>query len=63
MLEENLAYIEYLERFSEITKPQMPTFNLAAYTDSEYMSAINVVMQDYENVFDFDITLKHLKED
>lgn len=63
MLEENLAYIEYLERFAEITKPEMPTFNHSAYTDNEYISAINSVMEDYENIFDFDITLKYLKED
>jgi len=48
-------------KFGELTRPQMPKIDHSAYSDSEYKNAINDVMKDYENVDDFDITIKFLK--
>ena len=39
----------------------MPKIKRSAYSDSEYKIAIKEVMKDYENVDDFDVTIKHLK--
>ena len=61
MLEEVEAYIEYLQNFGEVNKPIMPKFNVSAYTESEYQSAIYSVMQDYEKIDDVWLTIKHLK--
>ena len=61
MEQEIFAYLEYLSTFTELTRPAMPNFNLFAYSDSEYTNAINVIMQDYQNVDDIDVTLERLK--
>ena len=61
MEQEILAYIEYLADFWEVKKPQMPNFDLSAYTDNEYKKAIEEVNQDYENINDFDVYLRFLK--
>lgn len=61
MNDEVNAYVEYLLKFGELTRPQMPKIDHSAYSDSEYKNAINDVMRDYENVDDFDITIKYLK--
>ena len=61
MNDEISAYVEYLLKFGEITRPQMPKIKRSAYSDSEYKIAIKEVMKDYENVDDFDVTIKHLK--
>jgi len=61
MLEETFAYLEYLQSFSEVRKPEMPIFNTSAYTDNEYLNSIDELMYDFENIDDFQITLKHLK--
>ena len=61
MDKEVTGYLEYLANFCEISKPQMPKFNLDAYSDSEYLDAINLVMEDYKYVDDFDVTISHLK--
>lgn len=61
MLEETIAYLEYLQSFKEVRKPEMPIFHLSAYTDIEYLNLINEVMHDFKNVDDFQITLSHLK--
>ena len=61
MEQEILAYMEYLSTFTELTRPEMPNFNLSAYSDSEYTNAINSVMKDYENVDDIDVTIERLK--
>lgn len=63
MLEETVAYIEYLETFKEVNKPQMPNFSISAYTDNEYINAINQLNMEYELIDDFQLTLKHLKEE
>ena len=61
MKQEILAYVEYLSSFAELSRPEMPNFNLLAYSDNEYVNAINVVMNDYQNVNDINITLERLK--
>ena len=63
MNDEVSAYVEYLEKFGEVLRPQMPKFDYSAYSDNEYKNAITQVMKDYENIDDFDITIKHLKGD
>ena len=61
MQQEIYEYLKYLSSFKELTRPTMPNFNLSAYSDSEYASAINAVMNDFENVNDISITLERLK--
>ena len=61
MDDEVSAYIDYVSNLGEVVRPQIPKFRYSAYSDSEYKNAIFEVMKDYENVDDFDITIKHLK--
>ena len=63
MDEEINEYIKYLFNFGEVEKPLMPKFNLMAYTDNEYLSAIEDVMQDYDFVDDESVTIRYLKGD
>ena len=63
MNDEVSAYVEYLLKFGEITRPQMPKFDYSAYSDNEYKTAIHQVMKDFENVDDFTVTIEHLKGD
>lgn len=63
MNDEVSAYIEYLLKFGEVTRPQMPKFDCFAYSDNEYKTAIHQVMKDFENVDDFTVTIEHLKGD
>lgn len=62
MNEEINAYIEYLLNFSMVHKPIMPKFNVLAYTDNEYTSAIYNIMKDYSMVEDEYLTIEHLKQ-
>ena len=62
MNEEINEYIKYLFCFGEVKKPKMPKFDVFAYTDNEYLSVINGVMRDYENIDDEYLTIKHLKD-
>ncbi len=55
------AYIKYLSNLKEISRPKMPKFDIEAYSDNEYKMAINKVLEDYEGVDDFLITLHYLK--
>ena len=61
MNDEVNAYVEYLLKFGELTRPKMPKIDYSAYSDSEYKNAIIGVMKDYENVDDFDVTIDYLK--
>ena len=61
MNEEVLAYLEYLLEFKEMEKPPMPKFDLLAYNDNEYKLAIEEVKRGFEEIDDFDITLKYLQ--
>ena len=52
MKQEILGYIEYLNSFKELKRPQMPNFDLSAYTDIEYHKAISEINEDFDNVDD-----------
>lgn len=62
-MEEVEAYIEFLLSFGEVNKPKMPKFDLTAYTDNEYISAIKEVQTLFDGIDDFQLTIKHLKGD
>ena len=53
MNKEITAYETYLLNFGMVKKPQMPNFELSAYTDSEYQQAILEIMNEFDFV-DFD---------
>lgn len=57
------AYIEFLQDFNELERPVMPKFNEFAYTESEYVNAINEINKDYEFIDDFGVTEHFLKGD
>ena len=60
MNEEIKEYQKYLLSFGVVKKPLMPEFDVSAYTDNEYISALFESL----NAFDFDeeyLTLVHLK--
>ncbi len=56
-----MAYEMYLDSFGVVKKPAMPKFDLSAYTDNEYISAINELLKDYDGLDDEYLILKHLK--
>ena len=57
------AYIEFLQNSQGIDRPLMPKFNISAYTESEYVDAVNELLRDYELVDDLSITEHFLKGD
>lgn len=57
------AYIEFLQNFTELERPFMPKFNASAYTESEYLNAINDTMFKYEDINDLSVTEHFLKGD
>lgn len=61
MLEENEAYIEFLNNFTQVEKPKMPYFELSAYTDNEYLNAINVINNEFDEIDEMYLTLEYLK--
>ena len=63
MFEFTNAYIEFLQNFKVVTKPKMPKFDVSAYTDSEYVCAVNSIMQDFNLIDDFSLTINMLKGD
>lgn len=63
MRKEIQEYEQYLLNFGEVKKPQMPKFDLLAYTDSEYLSAIFDTLEVFDFVDDEYLTIKHLKGD
>ena len=42
-------YVQYILSLVEIKRPKMPSFQISAYTESEYISAINEIMNDFSN--------------
>lgn len=50
MDDEITDYIEYILSLVEIKRPKMPTFSLSAYTESEYINAINEIMNEYSHL-------------
>lgn len=63
MIEFVNAYIEFLQNFAEVERPLMPKFDVSAYTESEYVTAINDVMREYEYIDDLGVTEHFLKGD
>lgn len=61
MNDEIREYIVYLSRFIDIQKPKMPNFEISAYTDNEYVLAIDNIMIDYSKIDDLYLTLEYLK--
>lgn len=50
MDDEITDYIKYILSLVEIKRPKMPTFSLSAYTESEYINAINEIMKEYSHL-------------
>ncbi len=50
MDDEITDYIKYILSLVEIKRPKMPTFSLSAYTESEYINAINEIMNEYSHL-------------
>ena len=63
MREEINEYFTYLLNFNVVKKPSMPKFNVSAYTENEYVSAVNELMLDFNKIDDYETTLKYLKGD
>ena len=61
MQREIFAYIEYLGSFKEAKKPQMPKFDVSAYTDIEYRTIMQEIDDEFNSVNDVDVYLKFLK--
>ena len=61
MNDEVNAYVEYLLKFGELNRPQMPKIDYSAYSDSEYKNAIDEIVKDFEQIDDLGVTIKHLK--
>ena len=54
------GYAKYLLNFGVVRKPQMPKFDVNAYTESEYLS----VVFELEKLFNFDeeyLIIRYLK--
>lgn len=61
MIEEVQAYIEYLAKFKQVERVEMPNFDVEAYTDNEYLQAIFDLMKDFDSFIDLDVTINRLK--
>ena len=61
MDEEIKEYQNYLFNFGMIEKPLMPKFDLLAYTDNEYLYAINSIMEEFKCIDDFQLTINYLR--
>ena len=57
------AYIEFLQNFTELERPLIPKFDVTAYTESEYVSAVEDILKDCEYIDDLSITEHFLKGD
>ena len=63
MNEEINAYEEYLLSFGLVEKQQMPKFDLRAYTENEYTSAIFELLKDFDIFDDEYLTVERFKGD
>ena len=61
MLEEISAYEQYLLNFRMVNMPKMPNFDISAYTDSKYTSAIFELEKDFIYEESLAVTIAHLK--
>ena len=60
MLEEIVAYEKYLLKFGVVERPFMPNFDLFAYTENEYLSAISDIISETELIDDEGVTIDYL---
>lgn len=61
MNEHVCAYIEYLQQIKQVNKPKMPKFDERAYTENEYVKAINRIENDFKFVDSIAVTERYLK--
>lgn len=61
MNEQVCAYIEYLQQIKQVNKPKMPKFDERAYTENEYVKAINSIENDFKFVDSIAVTERYLK--
>lgn len=55
-------YIKYLSRLDTIKKPKMPRISPSAYTESEYLRAVDELMRDFDMIDDLSVSLEFYKE-
>lgn len=63
MWEEIEGYEKYLLNFGVVEKPIMPKFDVSAYTDNEYTSAIFNILKDFDLIDDEYLTVDRFKGD
>lgn len=63
MWEEIKEYEKYLLNFGVVNKPNMPKFDVSAYTDNEYTSAIFDILKDFDFIDDEYLTVNRFKGD
>ena len=61
MDKEIMEYEKYLLNFGMVKKPEMPKFDVSAYTDNEYLSALFESISAFDLIDDEYLTIKHLK--
>ena len=61
MFEEINEYELYLLNFRMVNKPAMPNFDVSAYTDSKYMSAVLELEKDFVFEDTLGLIIAHLK--
>lgn len=57
------AYEDYLLNFGVVKRPIMPKFDVLAYTDSEYTSVIQNLLEDFDLFDDEYLTVERFKGD
>ena len=63
MHDEIREYEKFLCHSLEIKKPQMPIFDVSAYTDNEYLLSIADLNEAFDYIDDLCLTLNFLKGD
>ena len=61
MSEEIMAYIDFLHNYNEVKKPDMPKFDVGAYTENEYLLTVFNLLKEFDFIDDEYLTIKHLK--
>lgn len=61
MNEEIREYIKFLLNSQEIERPAMPKFDVSAYADYNYVSTISSILNDFDLIDDFAVTIEFLQ--
>ena len=61
MIREIEEYVKYLLDFGMVKRPKMPKFDVNAYTENEYISAVFDCQKVFDLIDDEHLTIKHLK--